>query len=47
MTKMQTVMYGIALALILTGALIVEGAPLVAIGMITVAGASIRIAERG
>ena len=47
MTRKQEIFYGIALALIFTAALIVEGAPLAALGMIGCSGLSVRVAERG
>ena len=46
MTRKQTAMYGIALALILFAAFIIEAFPRTAIGMILGAGLSILIAER-
>lgn len=47
MTKKQFTMYGIALALILTGILVAEGLPLMAVGMIGGSGLCVRAAERG
>lgn len=47
MTKRQEIFYGIAFALILVGALIVEALPLATAGMIAVAAASVLAARRG
>ena len=48
MTKAQTVLYSIAFALIFLGApAVIEGYPLLAFGMIAVAGICVRIAEKG
>ena len=47
MTKKREIFYGISLALVLTGAMLIEIAPPVAIGMIAVAGLSVRAAGRG
>ena len=47
MTKRQEIFYGIASALILVGALIVEALPLATAGMIAVAAASVLAARRG
>lgn len=46
MSKKLNVMYGLAFAMVLTGALVIDGAPLVAAGMIAVSVVCIRIAER-
>lgn len=46
MTMRQKAFYGVALVLVMLGALAVEGAPVWAIGMIAAAGLSVRAAER-
>lgn len=47
MTKMQTMMYSIALALIFASAIIAEDAPLATIVMLIISGLYIRFIERG